>query len=236
MPASQHRHLERVVDQLRTQHGPQSAPPADSAFALVLWEKVAYLAPDERRASAFEMLRTRVGLTPEAILAAPRNVLREITTAGGKVGADERAQRMQDAAALVIDEFDGSLDSVLQLPLVEARRALQRIYGIGEPGAERILLLMRAHRVLPLDSNGARTMVRLGYGADHRNYSTMYKSVREAAAKQIREEFDWLVDAHLLLRRHGQNVCKTSVPKCESCAVVKLCAFGRRGAAEWKPV
>jgi endonuclease III len=227
MPTRDATRLHDLIGRLEKQHGMPAAPPADTAFALVLWEKVAYLAPEDRRAMAFAMLREQVGLTPEAILGADPKVLREIARAGGKVGFEERAGRMQDAAALVIDEFGGSLDSVLALPLPNAMRALQKIYGIGEPGAERILLLMRAHRVLPLDSNGARTMVRLGYGADHKNYTTMYRSVRESAAREVRDEFDWLIGAHLLLRKHGQEVCKTSAPRCEMCALQADCPFGR---------
>jgi len=221
--------LQRIVARLLLQHGRQTPPPADTAFALVLWEKVAYLAPDDRRAEAFAMLRQHVGLTPQAILAAKPSVLREIAAAGGKVESEKRAQNMQVAAATVIDEFDGSLDNVLALPHREAMRALQRIYGIGEPGAERILLLMRAQRVLPLDSNGARTMVRLGYGVDHKSYSTMYRSVRDAAANELQDDFDWLIDAHLVLRRHGQEVCKTSAPRCEMCSVRADCAYANGG-------
>jgi len=217
--------LHRVVARLLEQHGRQAPPPADTAFALVLWEKVAYLAPDERRAEAFELLRQRVGLTPDAILHAKRSVLREIAAVGGKVEIEKRAENMQNAAAIVMEEFGGSLDSVLLRPHGEAMRALQRIYGIGEPGAERILLLMRARKVLPLDSNGARTMVRLGYGADHKNYSTMYRSVRAAAVTELRDDYDWLIDAHLVLRRHGQEVCKTSAPRCEMCSVRRECAY-----------
>ena len=219
--------LQRVVARLLEQHGRQTPPPATTAFALVLWEKVAYLAPDERRAEAFEMLRTRVGLTPQAILAARLSVLREIAAVGGKVEIEKRAQNMQVAAATVIDEFGGSLDNALVLPHRDAMRALQRIYGIGEPGAERILLLTRTQRVLPLDSNGARTAVRLGYGTDHRNYSTMYRSVREAVADELHDDFDWLIDAHLVLRRHGQEVCKTSAPRCETCSVRSECPYAR---------
>jgi len=210
---------------LLEQHGRQAAPPAPTAFALVLWEKVAYLAPDARRAEAFEMLRTRVGLTPKAILAAKPTVLREIAAVGGKVEVESRVRNMQEAAALVADDLGGSLDTVLEMSHRDAVRALRRIHGIGEPGAERILLLMRGWRGLPLESNGARVMVRLGYGADHKNYSTMYKSVRESAAPELRDDFDWLIDAHLVLRRHGQEVCKTSAPRCEMCSVRADCAY-----------
>jgi endonuclease-3 len=219
--------LQRVVAQLRKEYGRLSPPPVKSAFELVLWEKVAYLATDERRRTAFEALRKRVGLTPDAIINADPAVLREIATLGGQVGAEERATRMQDAAALVIDEFGGSLDSVLELPQRDAMKALQRIYGIGEPGAERILLLMRAQKVLPLDSNGARTLCRIGYGTDNKNYSAMYKSVRTATTTEMKADYDWLIDAHLLTRRHGQDVCKTSAPRCETCVVRDECDHGR---------
>jgi endonuclease III len=128
----------------------------------------------------------------------------------------------------VIDAFGGSLDSVLLSPQPDAMRALQRIYGIGEPGAERILMLTRARYVLALDSNGARTLCRIGYGTDHRNYSTMYRSVRAAVTPEIVRDSDWLSDAHLLTRRHGQEVCKTSAPRCEICVLRSLCSYGRR--------
>jgi endonuclease III len=74
-------------------------------------------------------------------------------------------------------------------------------------------------------------MVRLGYGTDHKNYSTMYRSVREAAASELRDDFDWLIDAHLVLRRHGQEVCKASTPRCEMCSVRGDCAYAVARAA-----
>src|SRR5258708_35285427 len=75
--------LAQIVDRLRAHYGPQSPPPARSAFELILWEKVAYLADDEKRAAAFQALRKRIGLTPKAILAADPSELREIAALGG---------------------------------------------------------------------------------------------------------------------------------------------------------
>ena len=217
--------LSRVVDGLRRHYGRVAPPPAKGAFALVLWEKVAYLADDATRRTAFRALEQRVGLTPRAILAADPELLREIAELGGKVGIVERAQRMRDAAELVIGEFDGSLDGALARPLRDAKRSLQKIYGIGEPGAEKILLLTRSHRVLPLDSNGARALCRIGYGAEHKSYSAMYRSVTGAARPELVDDYDWLIDAHVLLRHHGQELCKTSQPRCEQCPIAGDCAY-----------
>jgi endonuclease-3 len=217
--------LARIVARLRPEYGPPPRPPAKTAFELVLWERVAYLVPDDRRALAFAALRKRVGLTPQKILVANPAVLREIAATGGSIGVDDRVRHMQDAAAYIVDELGGSLDTVRSLPLPQAKRALQRIYGTGEPGAEKILLFTRSQTLLPLDSNGLRTLLRIGYGTEHKSYTTMYRSVRDAARAEAVPDFDWLIDAHLLLRAHGQTVCKTSSPRCESCVIQSDCAF-----------
>lgn len=132
--------LQRIVAQLRDAYGPVAPPPADSAFALVLWEKVAYLATDEKRAAAFSALKKRVGLTPRAILDASR-----------------------------------------------------------------------------------------GYGHTDKNYTRMYRSAADAARADLADDFDWLIDAHVYLRHHGQETCKTSAPRCDACVVRPECAYGSRG-------
>ena len=225
MPRKDANKLTRVVGALLDQHGKIAAPPPVNAFEHVLWEKVAYLATDDVRTRAFEELRTRVGLSPRDILDAKPSTLREVARIGGAIGVDDRVRHMQDAAVFVVDTFEGSLDKALRLPRRDAMRALRKIHGVGEPGAEKILLFTRTERLLPLDSNGARLLVRIGYGADDKNYSTMYKSVRDAAAPELVPRFDWLIDAHLVLRRHGQTICKTSAPRCAECSVRAECAF-----------
>jgi endonuclease III len=221
--------LQRVVSQLAEFHGAQESPAAKGAFELILWEKVAYLADDETRSRAFAALKKRVGTSPAAVASAKLSTLREVASIGGAVGVEERSQRMQDAAQLVIGDFDNDLDATISESLAAGRKALRRFYGIGEPGADKILLFTRSHPVFPLDSNGARVLVRLGYGTDHKNYSTMYRSVVDAARPEASTSIDWLIDAHLLLRRHGQAVCKTK-PRCEACVIRRDCSFAAKSS------
>src|ERR1700704_2869071 len=106
--------LERVLAALRKRYGsPTPHPAGRDPLALILWEIVAYLADDDTRLAAFEALRDRVGLAPAAIGKAPMRVLTSICRTGGKVQPEHRAQRIKDAAALAIDEFDGDLSQVL---------------------------------------------------------------------------------------------------------------------------
>src|SRR5262249_55524215 len=134
------------------------AAPADP-FQLILWEQIGYLIDDERRLRAFRLLEERVGLTPESIVRAGPEALAEIAAAGGSIAAEERAERMRKSAVEVIERWGGDLRGVLALPLAEAVRALKRFPMIGEPGAEKILLLTRTHPVLALESNGLRVLL-----------------------------------------------------------------------------
>jgi hypothetical protein len=50
----------------------------------------------------------------------------------------------------------------LKKPLPQAKKALKRFPSIGDPGAEKILLLTRSYPVMALYSNGLRTLCRVG--------------------------------------------------------------------------
>jgi len=216
-----------MLDALRRHYGTLKPPPARGAFELVVWEKVAYLAPDARRLAAFEQLRKTVGLTPQAIVSAKRSTIVDALTAGG-IAPAERATRLIAAAELVIGDFDGRLDDVCSRPLSDAKRALKRIYGIADPGAEKILLLTGNHRVLGVDSNGLRVLSRLGYGVQAKTYSTTYKSATDAALLELSAvPMAGLIEANLLLRHHGQTLCKTSNPKCGACVLREVCPSAR---------
>jgi endonuclease-3 len=226
-PKTRSPRLPRLLEALRGYYGTLKPPPACGAFELVVWEKVAYLATDARRLAAFELLRKTVGLTPQAMVSAKRSAIVDALTAGG-IAAPERATHLIAAAELVIGDFDGRLDDVCSRPLSDAKRALKRIYGIADPGAEKILLLTGNHRVLGLDSNGLRVLSRLGYGVQSKTYSTTYKSATDAALLELSGvPMAGLIEANLLLRHHGQTLCKTSNPKCGACVLRDVCPSAR---------
>jgi endonuclease III len=218
--------LAKLVGQLRAKYGTPEPPPAKNAFELVAWEKAAYLATDEKRANAFALLRRTIGLTPRKVLAARRGELIDVLASGG-IAAPERAENLVKAAEMVVGDFDGSLDDVCRRPLPEAKKQLMRIRGIGEPGAEKILLLTRSHPVLGLDSNGLRVLTRLGYGTETKSYTATYRSATSAALPELGADIDSLIDANLLLRTHGQTVCKTGNPRCGACVIRAGCPSAR---------
>ena len=199
-------------------------PPAEGPFELVLWENACYLLPDTRRAAVFEGLRRRVGLNAGAIRAADRSTLYELAAMGG-MRPETRVFRWLEIARITLDQFDGDLDRILQEPYAKAKKALCRFPNIGEPGAEKILMLCGMASGLPLESNGCRVLTRIGFGREQKNYGAMYRSIEKALEGQLPRGAAALTRAHLLLRRHGKEICKTNGPNCGECCAVDLCAF-----------
>jgi endonuclease III len=138
---------------------------------------------------------------------------------------DLRVATLKRCAEIAAREFDGDVRSALALPPKEAMRKLRKFPSIGEPGAEKILLFTRGHPLFALDSNGLRVLLRLGYGKESKSYGASYRSVREAVSGEIVSDCDWLIRAHLLLKRHGQETCRRSAPVCEICPIQNGCTF-----------
>jgi endonuclease-3 len=215
--------LRRIVDALREEYGTPRRPPTKTAFEYYLWDRVGYLFNDDKRREAFEALRKRVGLTPRKIAAATQDSLTSIAAMGG-IEASKRAAHMRDAAEMVMGDFDNDLDAIAAG--TSARKQLKKLPMTADAGADRIMMFARKQRVLGLESNGLRVLQRIGYGESSKDFARSYRSVSAAIAPELSDDADWLIDAHLLLRRHGQEVCKSSGPDCGVCCVRRLCDIG----------
>src|SRR5208282_872139 len=92
------------------------------------------------RKAVFEGVRDQVGMDAASIWKAGKEVLLLLAKMGG-MRPETRVFRWQEIARITLTQFAGNLDSILQLPYLQARRALQQFPNIGQPGAEKILML-----------------------------------------------------------------------------------------------
>jgi endonuclease-3 len=219
--------LQKIVASLADHYGKPKPPITTDPFELILLENVAYLVSDERREEAFKILRQHAGTKPHEILSASDESILKATRLGG-MHPEQRVSRLREIALITVNDFDGDLKQALKLPLPKAKLALRKFSGIGEPSAEKILLFTRSYPVFGLDSNGLRVLVRLGFGEEKKNYTATYRSVQEAIQDQLKADYAWLIRAHILLRQHGKELCKTNAPLCEKCPVRKSCVYFKR--------
>jgi endonuclease III len=214
-----------IIKRLEKFYGRPKPPKITDPVEIILFENVAYLADDEKRAAAFAALKKKVGTRPEQILKASQKQLEEITRMGGIV-PELRAQRLRQIAELVHYIFKDDLAAELRKPLPQAKKSLKRFPTIGDPGAEKVLMLTRSYPVLALESNGLRVLLRLGYAEEKKSYSASYRGVQQALAGQLPADYESLIAAHQLLRQHGQELCKRTRPLCEAgCPLTAECRY-----------
>ena len=220
----------RTIARLKQHYGELEAPPAQGPFELVLWENACYLLPDERRLEVFEALRHTVGLNADAIQRASDEVLLPLAKRGG-MRPETRVSRWREIARITLSQFSGDLNSILRRPYAEAKRALKQFPTIGDPGAEKILLFCGLPSGLPLESNGLRVLVRLGWGRLQKSYSATYRSVQDDLRPDLPSDPDRLKQAYLLLREHGKTLCKDKAPLCHECPLARECDYATKQAA-----
>jgi len=217
--------LADAVSRLEALYGPPAPPAVTDPFEMIVADSASYLVDDDRRARIFARLREEVGLDPEDILGMPTPVLVATIRDGGML-PEHRAEKLVKAANTALEIGLDRLRDLIRTDAKKAGKLLQKFPGIGEPGADKILLFSRAKRTLGADSNVLRVLVRLGFGeGDEQNYSRLYRSAAEAVAPQLPEDYPWLIAAHQLLRRHGQEICRRSAPLCEACPLTTGCRW-----------
>jgi|HubBroStandDraft_6_1064221.scaffolds.fasta_scaffold06530_2 endonuclease-3 len=214
--------LQAAIATLSSLHSISDQP--DTPLALIVWENIGYLIDDERRNALFGEFAKRVGLDAARIASAPAAVLADIARRGG-MNPQSRAERLKRIGELAISECDGNLAERLRgLPLAKARTLLKKFPGIGEPGADKILLFANIAARPALDSNGLRAMVRMGLCAEEKSYGQSYKAAVAVLAKDGRPDAAWLKRAWIALREHGKALCKRAAPICEPCPLDRACA------------
>jgi len=69
-------------------------------------------------------------------------------------------------------------------------------------------------------------------GEPGKNYAANYRTARGVLDMGLPRTFEARKRAYLLLKKHGQEICKRSKPKCESCPLAAHCAYLQAKAAD----
>jgi endonuclease III len=215
--------LARILDALESIYGHVTARITDP-FEMILLENASYLVDDARRHEVVERIRREIGISPAAILRRTPQQIVEVIAAGG-MKPEMRAAKVLESAKIAREA--GDLRAAIRLDVRSAKKLLRRFPNVGEPYADRILLFNGAQKAFAPDSNALRVVERLGFIREQKNYSAVYRDAVRALDAEIADPPDGL-RAHLLLRRHGQELCKRAEPRCDLCTLREHCAYYER--------
>jgi endonuclease-3 len=213
-----------LLRELESFHGKQEPGWPTDPYLFLVWWHCGYPASDATCTKGWESLNREVGTEPELLLSASPPKLARALQGSGML-PEIRAARLKEIAARVQDEFGGDLRAALVGPTVRVRKTLKSFPGIGDPGADRILLFAGLAPLAAVPSNCTQVVMRVQRGRESGNYVLSYREAQKAIEAEIPEKFDARVRAYLLLKRHGQDICKRTNPKCSQCPVRSSCAF-----------
>jgi len=234
--------LLEVLGLLENLYGPQRLAGPTDPYEMIVYVNSGYPAADLPCSRGFEALKREVGLKPENILEAPKTKLTKLMRLGGIV-PELRAEKLKEIARMAKNEFGRDLLAALKRWMLEekkqpgkgirgAKSVLQKFPVIGEPGAEKILLFSKLAPVAAVPSACVSAPIRLWRGETGKNYAADYRVAREILSAGLDETFEARQRAYLLLKKHGQEICKRSMPKCEICPLTRQCAYFQAKAAD----
>ena len=169
----------------------------------------------------------------DAVLAAPTDELEDVIRPGGL--APTKSRRIQQVLAEVSDATNGTWDLgfLAEWPLDQARDWLVALPGIGRKTASIVLLFAFGRPALPVDTHVYRVAERLGLIPKRTDLTRAHDLLEEVVPPES------MYAGHVLLIRHGREVCRAPRPICGLCPLTDLCpyfALVQRGRARMAPI
>ena len=191
--------------------------PVDELVATVLSQHTS----DVNTARAFASLKAAFP-SWDSVVDAPTADVEDAIRSGGL--AAQKAPRIQAILTDVERTYgEYSLDALCDQSVGEARAALTAMHGVGPKTASCVLLFSMGMPALPVDTHVHRVSRRLGIIPDRLSA----EAAHEALEAQLPKDADDVYSFHMLMIRHGREVCVARQPRCSRCGLSPICEYGR---------
>ncbi len=215
-----HAALEQIFELLLECHGPQHWWPADSHFEMITGAILTQNTAWTNVEKALNNLKAADVWSFPASLALPQDELADLIRPSGYY--NQKARKLQNFAGFLDREFEGDIDLLFRLDILDLRTTLLGLWGIGEETADDIILYAAKKPSFVIDKYTIRFVDRLGWrvdGGGYGEYQRLFTS-RLPADTEIFSEY------HALIDRHCHTTCKKT-PLCGNCCLRESCPTGR---------
>jgi endonuclease-3 len=207
---------EKVLQTLRKNFTmPEWATSNSDPFRTLIVTIISQNTAGRNTAEAFENLSRRFKITPEALANAETSQIEECLKVAGLYR--NKAKTIKQVSKTILEEFHGSLKTILSLPFEEARKTLLQLPGVGPKTADVVLLFCSQKPTIPVDTHVNRVSKRLGLAPANGDYETVRTSLQSLYSPK-----DYSA-VHVLLILFGRKYCRARNPLCEQCPLNMLC-------------
>lgn len=196
---------------LYTHYGPQNWWPGETALEMVVgavltqntnWKNVDKAIANLKRAGVLSF-ETLYGLSHEELA-------EHIRPAGYY---NVKAKRLKNLLRMIMAEYDGELQQLVDDGPDSARSNLLAVNGIGEETADSILLYGAGHAIFVVDAYTHRVFSRHNLVEEECGYG----DIQERFMDNLAADAALFNEYHALIVRVGKEYCKKSTPLCEQC-------------------
>jgi endonuclease-3 len=187
------------------------------AFEVLVQTILSQNTNDLNSGRAFDSLKKKVGISPEALRSADTKVIADAIRVGGL--HNSKAARIKEVAEGVITLHPGGLGFLSSLDEEGVRKALSGFKGVGPKTVDIVLDFALGRDVMPVDTHVNRVSKRMGYVSPHASYEEVRSALEAVVPPGLR------LQGHISLILHGRRVCKAQRPLCASCPVRSTCRY-----------
>lgn len=212
-----------IYSKLLGAFGPQHWWPAQSPFEVIVGAILTQNTAWTNVERAIEGLRKADLLTPAALAQMPLAGLQEVIRPAGFYR--QKSLRLQRIAALLAEGHAGDVERFLAGSLIDVRRMLLNLHGIGPETADSILLYAGGHPSFVVDAYTMRIFTRLGFLRGQEGY----ESVRSFFMAHLPNETPLFNEYHALIVALAKCSCRKRAPRCAECPLGGICAASAAG-------
>jgi endonuclease-3 len=210
--------IDLILDRLLARYGPpqihRRLPPLDELVLTILSQNTS----DRNCERAYASMRERFP-TWERVRDAPTAELERVLRPGGL--AAQKAPRIQAVLRELSAGGAPDLGRLAGMSPDDAIARLTALPGVGPKTASCVLLFSLGVPVMPVDTHVHRVASRLGLIPPRMGAGPAHALLtRETPPARM-------LEAHLLLIRHGRATCGARRPRCGGCVLLDLCPYGR---------
>jgi endonuclease-3 len=186
-------------------------PPFDTLIHTILSQNT----NDRNSDAAMKMLRKRYKVAPRSLAKAKIRELIQCIRSAGLYRS--KATHIIQVSKIIWQQYNSSLDNILELSYPEAKEKLMDFPGVGPKTADIVLAFNAKHPVIPVDTHIARVTKRLGRTQQNADYEKIRTNLEALIPEPDR------IAVHLSIIQFGRKICKAPRPKCQICPVNKTC-------------
>lgn len=210
-----------IYDRLFRWRGPRHWWPAETPFEVVVGAILTQNVAWSNVEKAIRNLREAGLLTPEAMHAAPADVLEPLIRSTGYYHS--KARKLKAFCTYLFEQAGGSLDPLFDRPLASLRPSLLAVYGVGPETGDAILCYAGNQPIMVMDAYTRRVFSRLGLTAE----DASYESLQEFFMSRLPGDVQLFNEYHALIDGLANELCLKRSPRCGECPLLELCPTGQ---------